>query len=259
MKKPVNVSGQAPVLLLLALASCADPSDGATPPSGSSVFSPGVTEVVLEVDYESGAAPVLLREWQLLHQNLEAVFAASPKKLVVPHGLAEMDAFPSDGEDAYTVEEILVISESHRSTSATATRRVYHAVFLDGYYEQDGEVLEDVLGVSIGDTGVIAMFKPVIGSTGIVAGFVEQSTLVHEMGHAVGLVDRGVPITSDHHDDEHPHHCANRSCVMFWANEGAADMVEFLRSRNVDDDTALFGGDCLNDIASHAASYGASP
>ena len=31
---------------------------------------------------------------------------------------------------------------------------------------------------------------------------VEQSTIVHEIGHAIGLVNNGVPATTAHHDGQ---------------------------------------------------------
>ena len=74
------------------------------------------------------------------------------------------------------------------------------------------------IGVSLTGTTVIAIFKDVIESSGvrsdgIVPKFIEQSTIVHELGHALGLVNNGVSISSDHHDADNGAHCINDICV----------------------------------------------
>lgn len=110
-----------------------------------------------------------------------------------------------------------------------------------------------MLGVSFGRTGVIVMFKDVIESTGLVAvpnleRFVEQATMIHELGHAIGLVDNGVALTTAHKDEEHGAHCTNEDCVMFWLNEGASDAAQFARDRVSGGDVVLFGDECLADV-----------
>jgi hypothetical protein len=73
---------------------------------------------------------------------------------------------------------------------------------------------------------------------------------VHEVGHAVGLVNRGVPLTSDHHDAEHGAHRTNQDCVMYHANEGAAELAQFVRDAVVAGDTIILGDECLADTDS---------
>ena len=96
------------------------------------------------------------------------------------------------------------------------------------------------------------MFKDVIRSTDSLipntARFVEQSTLVHELGHAVGLVDNGVPLVSQHKDSAHGAHCTNESCTMYWLDEGASDAAEFARMYVTSGDTVIFGDECLADV-----------
>ncbi len=87
---------------------------------------------------------------------------------------------------------------------STQTRRSYYLLFLNGLFDDDGSGKgnPNILGVSLGDTGVIAIFKPVIDGTRQTAldtetpKLVEQLTLIHEFGHAAGLVDNGMPMAS---------------------------------------------------------------
>lgn len=109
-----------------------------------------------------------------------------------------------------------------------------------------------MLGVSIGDTGVIAMFKPVIEGAQA-ARYVEQTTLVHEVGHAIGLVENGIPARGGHHDAAHGAHCNNRDCVMHYLNEGAAELAGFVGRFVESGDAVVFGPECLADIDAEAA------
>ena len=104
---------------------------------------------------------------------------------------------------------------------------------------------------SIGDT--VAMFKDVIKSTGSAlspntAKYVEQSTLVHELAHSIGLVDNGVSMVATHKDATHGAHCNNADCVMYWLNEGASDASDFALRRLLTGDTILFDAACLADV-----------
>ena len=106
--------------------------------------------------------------------------------------------------------------------------------------------------MSIGTTTVIALFKPVIDSAAVLddtRAFVEQTTLVHEFGHGVGLVNNGIPNLADHHDAEHGAHCADDRCVMYWAVEGPADVAQFVQQVVTTGDVTLWGSDCLDDVA----------
>jgi hypothetical protein len=104
----------------------------------------------------------------------------------------------------------------------------------------------------MGETGIIAMFKPVIESTGVgakgnTAVFVEQATLSHEFGHAVGLVGRAIAVVSDHHDAENGNHCSNSDCLMHVSNEGATAMKAFTQKLQDGGNRVLFGPACLAD------------
>lgn len=236
-------------------------AEAANDPVG--LFGPGVAAVTLEVDYEAGAEPFesyALRPgspWELVQTNLEALFAASaPRELVVPQSLAEMEALGELGEGPdYDYGEIIDIAARNRDLVNTVSARTYYIVFLDGYYEDEGARQEQVLGVSLGDTGVIAIFKPVIGTgADALRRFVEQTTLIHELGHAMGLVNNGLPLASAHHDAEHGAHCDNERCVMYWLNEGASDALEFARQRITGGGEVIFGGECLADAQAAAES-----
>lgn len=229
-------------------------------PSAVDVLSPSFASVIIEVDYATGAAPyvgsggILQKDlWQITDDNLQRIFAKSPKTLTVPHTLEQMQALTDVSDTTYTTDQILAIAKAHRDTAPSAgTAASFYIVFLDGYLSDAGGTEMSTIGVSIGNTGVIAMFKPVIASTGTGLGGsamnVEQSTLVHELGHALGLVNNGVSLTSQHQDTAHGAHCTNTKCTMYWQNEGTANAVAFAQQAFGGGNDILFGSECLADI-----------
>ncbi len=249
------------VLPLLTFCACADdpgagPSSG-TQPEPTELFSPSVKKLVIEVDYQAGAEPYtggsgLMKEpWQITEANLARLFLRAPKATTLPRTLPEMQLLADVSGTSFTSAEILAIAAAHRDRVNTADTATFYVLFLDGYFRDDDGVNMNVLGVSLGSSGVLAMFKPVIESTdGIIGGvarYVEQSTLVHELGHAAGLVDNGIPLASAHHDSAHGAHCTNDRCVMYWANEGAASAASFVQKTLMTGATVIYAEECLAD------------
>ncbi len=245
------------IFSIIALSGCLNttPPDSLTGPEA--LFDPQVTELTLEIDYTGeDAAPstglTQLRQidpWSLTEDNLRALFGDAVT-INVPNELDEMQDIGDqpEGEDQeYSSKEILEISSRTRDQQPTATSQSLHIIFVDGYFkDSEGVRKENVLGVSIGDTGVIAMFKPVIAG-GTLEKFVEQTTLIHEIGHAAGLVNNGIDMEEDHHDEEHGAHCTNQDCVMYYQNEGLADLRDFITRYQTKGTTVLFDANCIQD------------
>jgi len=226
------------------------------PPGLRGVFDPAVTEVQVEIDYEPGAEPFTGNvigfgdTFAITRTNINRIFAGR-KTLTLPTTLAAMENIGDVADEQLTVDDLLTLAAAHRSGADSATRKTYYVIFVSGYFTDGNGPNAGVLGVSIGDTGVLAMFKDVIDSTNIpatnVSRFVEQTTLVHELGHAIGLVDNGVAVTSPHNDTVHGAHCTNDQCVMYWLNEGASDMAAYVQRSVLSGDTVLFDAACLAD------------
>jgi hypothetical protein len=217
--------------------------------------------IEVEVAYAPAAAPYVGSEtagagdsWSITTANLKRLYRDT--SVVVPSTLGTMHALPSLGSGPYTTTDVTAIATKYRTKRSENSTVTYFVVFLDGYYrDTDGSVRDDVLGVSVGHTGVIAMFKPVIAASGSdAAAFVEQAALTHELGHAAGFVDNGVTMSTDHLDATHGRHCTNPRCVMYWENEGAAAARAFTRQYVRTGSEILFGDECLADADRAATS-----
>jgi hypothetical protein len=259
-------------LLLLVIAACNNasgggggdddddmpPGDGGGMPTGNGqVFDSSITDVVIEIDFEAGQQPFtgptigMGDTFDLSQANIERLFAGK-KQIVLPRTLDAMQDIGNIADEELTVSDILDIAAAHRDQQDSGATRTYYVVFVSGHFDDGTGPQQGVLGVSIGTTGVIAMFKDVIRSTNVVGTnvvrFVEQSTLIHELAHSFGLVDNGVPMVQQHRDTEHGKHCDNDRCVMFFLNEGASDAAAFVQQQVLTGNSILFDANCLADV-----------
>lgn len=235
----------------------ADPAP-ATSPILQSLWRSSIRRVVVEVDYGPGAAPFVgaipgtSSVWNIFSANARRLFRASNKSLVIPTTLGEMQRIDADGNE-FTLADLIALSRRNRNVHPTSDTASFHVMILNGYFrDASGQRRSDLLGGHLDGTGVIVVFKPVVQSTAATGGaygpaIVEQMTLVHEFGHAVGLVDDGVAPVRDHADHAHVHHCTSTSCVMNAWNEGGASAAAFATRFAATGNAVLFDADCLAD------------
>lgn len=221
------------------------------------VFDPVITKIAIEIDFETGQAPFtgpmvgFGDTFDITVENVDRLFAGR-KQLTIPRATAEMQDVGAIADEELTSSDLLALAELHRGRRDEPGTKTYYVLFVSGNFADASGPKPSVLGVSLGDTGVIAMFKDVIRSTSLPAlpnlvRFVEQSTLVHELAHAIGLVDNGLPATSEHVDRPHGAHCTNDRCVMYYLNEGASDAAMFAREVITSGNRILFDAACLGD------------
>jgi hypothetical protein len=221
-----------------------------------------VDTITVLVAYVPGAEPftgMIHRDiacWSVLESNIEALFEGRVLEpdVHVPSMLSEMERIPPQEQDTWTSEAIMGLAMDIWDAQPSSFEAEFFVLFLKGRFESEDGPDNRIIGVSIVGTPVIAIFKDtVLSSSSIpqVARFVEQATLVHEFGHVMGLVNNGVPMVSDHLDPEHPRHCTNNQCVMYWVNEGTSDMAEFVRRLIDSDSLVMFSEECLEDTRSY--------
>ncbi len=217
---------------------------------------------VADVYYEAGAEPYVgaanvnrNQLWFVLEDNLTSIFQyrTTPPTLTVPKTLAEMTLIADQAKASWTISEMLSFNTQYRNADSTATSSRVYVYFVNGYYNDGTSNKTNVLGVSIGGTPVIFMFKDVVAASSgsnTVRRFVEQSTLVHEMGHALGFVNNGVPLTTSYQDTAHGKHSTNTNCVMYYLNEGASDLIGFIVQFQASSNFVMWGAEILADAQS---------
>ncbi len=220
------------------------------------VFAASTTSVVIEIDYEAGQQPYVGPmfgagdTFDPTVTNVDRLFAGK-KSIALPTIVADMENVGAIDDEELTVADIVALAAAHRNELDRDGTKTYYVIFVSGHFADANGPNMSVLGVAIGD--LVTMFKDVIRSTASVAQpnvvrYVEQSTLVHELAHVIGLVDNGVPMVVSHKDAAHGAHCTNSDCVMYWLNEGASDAGDFALRRLLTGDTVLFDAACLADV-----------
>ena len=221
-----------------------------------------VEKIGVEILYEQGAEPYIgnlvsgKSYWTLLQDNIDALFKtrATAPTASVPSTIAQMTAIPVQGKATWTTTDLTELAVKYRKNSSTAKAAYFTLVFVKGYADKEGVADKAVIGFSVTGTPFIAMFKDVIDSLGedsATSKYVEQSTLIHEMGHALGLVNNGVRMSTSHQDTANGKHCTKDTCVMYWQNEGSKDLRQFVRKIQKTGNTVMFGDECLADTRAY--------
>jgi hypothetical protein len=136
----------------------------------------------------------------------------------------------SRGADhAWTFDELAALANEAFDLAVDDTTIKVHVLLLDGRYESGGDGV--VLGVAWANRDLAlfvdvieetcgAVLPPLLREQGCAAAQLAIAT--PELGHVIGLVDNGVPMTTPHRDPAHGSHDASDACVMYWAYDGEA-------------------------------------
>lgn len=226
------------------------------PQSVSAIY--GSARLDVKIFYEPGAEPytdqvLTFKTFDLFHKNIDSLFEGMINRPTVniPRDLSQMTKISEQSKTTWTTEEVMALSEAN-PVAASAETTSFQIFFLNGRSKENSSTI----GFHISKTNVIAIFKDVIKSTAsgadpMVPKYVEQATLVHEMGHAVGLVNNGVPMYTPHQDTAHGAHCSNPDCVMYYSNEGMASMMNFATKKVAKLSFVMFDQQCLNDTQNY--------
>lgn len=242
-------------LIFFPIASCKE-DEQATEPVDDFVadFYTNAQSLDIIVAYEEGAEPYIkynsFDSWDVCNDNMNSLFSSKNISVTVPRTLHEMTNLGVLEQNNYSRENVIQLAEELNNNDNKAPQKSIVILFLDGYYIRDGVAENRILGVNLDGTPTIAIFKPVIESAAnndASKALIEQSTIVHEIGHAIGLVNKGVRATTAHHDEANGAHCTNEDCVMYWLN-GGAEVQQFIAPFLLNGSVQLFGDQCIADI-----------
>ncbi len=223
----------------------------------NSVYSDNLGEFIVSVYYEAGAEPytgpiglTANDTWTITRTSLQSLFMNHVGRVVtVPSGLAAMSALPNQNKTTWTQEQLLNLAKANAPLS-TPTEIAVGVYFVNGTLNGDA----NILGVQFLGYPYAFIFKDVVvaaGGDGATQRYVEQSVVVHEIGHAIGLVNNGLPMVSGHEDAAHPKHSINQDCVMYWAVENRQNILTTLANFIAGNRLNLFGPQSLDDGRSY--------
>lgn len=174
--------------------------------------------LVVEIDFPQGYG-MNPEARTLLRNTLAEVSGRAADDIVIE----EQAEIPAEPGRKYSIQEIVALEEKHRDRRTTGnTAALYILYVAGGYSEDDGD--SRVLGVAYRGTSLAIMKGNIRDGTrnGGILGtapeerYVERAVVVHELGHALGLVDLGTKMQRPHEDSEHQGHSSNPESVMYW-------------------------------------------
>lgn len=209
------------------------------------------TRLVIQVDHAPGHAPSEAAKTHLL-MTLQNV----TRKSEIAWDIKE--TLPAQAR-TWTADDLLAVERELRRTQHEAPTALLHVLYPAGTYQGGGAAGVTISGPVLGP---VVVFLDVLrelrvgtplGSLpfpnpGPAVDVLERSTLLHEAGHAMGLVNNGLPMVKAREDLENEGHTTNPRSVMYWAVESENGLRQYLlRDGSVPD---AFDADDLADLRS---------
>lgn len=179
------------------------------------------TRLVIQVDHAPGYAPSEAAKTHLL-MTLKNVTRKSEIVFDVRESL------PADARKVWTADELIQLEAATRRTPHEPPTALLHVLYPAGHYENRGSAGVAISGPVLGPVVVfLDVLRDVHLATPLGAvplpnpdaavHLLERSTLLHEAGHALGLVNNGLDMVKDREDADHEGHTTNRESVMYYA------------------------------------------
>jgi hypothetical protein len=169
-------------------------------------------KMVLEIDYEAGYKPET-SSTDLLKQRIGEVCSFSK-------GIS-LEFTETDFADVgtWSADDVREQGWANKQDDPTNGKTLRWQLIFPAETNDD----DNVLGVAV-DASTIAIFgESVDGAAGFLnrpsAEDVENSVIVHEIGHLLGLVNLVYTSPADHESSDNPGHSNNEDSVMYWAIE----------------------------------------
>ena len=146
------------------------------------------------------------------------------------------------GKDTLNKDEVLAIENEKRTRFAKDDQIAIYVLFTNGIHPGN-----KILGMAYRNTSAVVYGKA-INNHSTKAGKLtkqelETSVLLHEIGHLLGLVNKGTEPQSLHIHEIHHDHCNNKKCLMYHSVE-----TKKLSSILVKGNIPVFDSSCIDDL-----------
>lgn len=229
-----------PLLLVLAVAAAGCTVPGQT--QGPVVTYPSEvvggapwTRLVIEIDHAPGYKPSDVAITHLV-QTFTNVTSKTEVVLLVEETL---DPKPQ----RWSPDALVALEQQVRTTPHEAPTALLHVLYPAGTYERDGVAGVTIGGVTLGPAVVfldtlreirfqtdLGPLPPIAQPQGALE-TLERATLLHEAGHAIGLVNNGLDMVRPHEDTQNEggeKHSSNPDSVMYWKVDTQNGLREML-------------------------------
>lgn len=154
---------------------------------------------------------------------------------------------PKTGKEVYTLEEVVDLEKQHRTKYNTNSTITVWVLFINGKSSKDNNQ-GSILGSAYWNTSFVIYEETIHGLSDSTfepsRSLLESSVINHEFGHILGLTNLGSDLQSDHEDTDHPKHCIEEDCLMYWAAETSQGIGNMLSGGQV----PVLDAQCLADL-----------
>ncbi len=186
------------------------------------------TDLLIEVAYVEGFRPTPVAMNNFVEFLQERTFKQNIN--------IEYLSLPSPGEETLTLQEIADLELENRTAYNEGNTLAIYIYFADAPSDGDDEEQGLVtLGAVYRNTSMVIHESTVRALAGrsalITIADVEETTLSHELGHLIGLVNLGSPAVNPHEDAQSNNHCDINNCLMQAEIEFGSGLMGVLESR----------------------------
>lgn len=153
---------------------------------------------------------------------------------------------PATGKSSLDINAIRDYEKANRTSVVSGSNLTLWVMFFDGEYSES-DATKKILGISYGASSLAVFPKSIdayIRRDMASRYALETFVLTHEVGHILGLVNNGIPMTTPHQDTEHGAHCSNTQCLMYWEAQKNVNLNDLLGADNL----PVLDQNCLNDL-----------
>lgn len=182
------------------------------------------TSMVIEIVYVDGFEPT--------QQSINNFVSFLESRTYKPNGITiEKRAIPSPGKDTFTIDEIADLEKEERLHYNSDSEIAVWALFIDGKSDNDSSNTV-TLGTAYWNTSFVIYEETLKNLTDGAFSpnrtILETTVINHEFGHILGLTNLGSNMQDPHEDEEHPKHCNDENCLMYWATESGANLSNMI-------------------------------
>ncbi len=205
------------------------------------------TRIDVEVDVMEGALPTSDAE-QVFEDALETLTEFMDLLCDKPGGVSVLpiETIPAPVDKTeFTLQDVNDLEAQYRDNYWHDDTMVLYFLYLNGHSDYDDEEAGTaVVGYAYHATSMAIFMETVNSMAAPLRPTLLKTVTVHEFGHQLGLVDNGIPMQTPHDDPDHPPHCDNSKCMMYWLNNGISLIANLINGEIPD-----FDDNCLADIA----------
>ena len=167
--------------------------------------------LVVEIDYMKGYKP-RQRTLDNLRNFLET-YLNKPKGITIV-----LHEIPSTTSDSLSMIDVAAVETRNRNRFVQQDKTSIYILFTDGVHPGG-----QILGMAYQNTSAVVYGRAIRKYSSLAGRLtreeLETAVLLHEIGHLIGLVNKGTESQSNHVDPSFHDHCTNKKCLMYHSVE----------------------------------------